>query len=571
VRDFYKKEVSGIVLEKDFLKAATLTVDKDGVTVTSLRRIKLNKPLKETFQPKPKDLGAEDDFDMDMAGNDEIFGVDDKLSANTVLKDDMVEDWDMSQDTTDNLEDDSNAFQVASFLSEINSRSIVTGLSTPLEQTYLQTVKDIDLKKTGARKLRKLLKEKLLSTYGHEITDDQFSWITTGNANELLLGSAEQNISVLGLIDEALPFYKGKINIRTIQSDETLLIGLVRTNYVLLEHEYTCIIHVEQNTSHVIFMKGKDFHSILPVINEGAKHTRVPRTIFSKILFEVDRGKIPTLDRIIITGETQEGELLRFLSEQFLDVEVLPFEYDGDKFDVSAMLTEDYRDFLKPIAAAWAASEQVKTDFMPLSLLPKYVAVRQQVLKIEWHGVILLIMIALTPALFNYQFQQKQAEILETRQTIQRLDQQISDTRTIARIVESMSAEYGVYDAKVSLLDNLSQGTLKWSRTLQLLNMSAQQTGGLWITLFQGEENSLVLQGVATRRDRIAPLVNSFHTATLQQVVEREERGVIVYDFTVLVTRITGDQTVFDPEKATVPENLPLPQESPGAQGTIVY
>ena len=571
MRDFYKKEVSGIVLEKDFLKAATLTVDKDGVTVTSLRRIKLNKPLKETFQPKPKDLGAEDDFDMDMAGNDEIFGVDDKLSANTVLKDDMVEDWDMSQDTTDNLEDDSNAFQVASFLSEINSRSIVTGLSTPLEQTYLQTVKDIDLKKTGARKLRKLLKEKLLSTYGHEITDDQFSWITTGNANELLLGSAEQNISVLGLIDEALPFYKGKINIRTIQSDETLLIGLVRTNYVLLEHEYTCIIHVEQNTSHVIFMKGKDFHSILPVINEGAKHTRVPRTIFSKILFEVDRGKIPTLDRIIITGETQEGELLRFLSEQFLDVEVLPFEYDGDKFDVSAMLTEDYRDFLKPIAAAWAASEQVKTDFMPLSLLPKYVAVRQQVLKIEWHGVILLIMIALTPALFNYQFQQKQAEILETRQTIQRLDQQISDTRTIARIVESMSAEYGVYDAKVSLLDNLSQGTLKWSRTLQLLNMSAQQTGGLWITLFQGEENSLVLQGVATRRDRIAPLVNSFHTATLQQVVEREERGVIVYDFTVLVTRITGDQTVFDPEKATVPENLPLPQESPGAQGTIVY
>jgi hypothetical protein len=571
VFDFYKKEVSGIVLEKDFLKVATLTVDKDGVTVTSLRRIKLSKPIKEAFQPKPKDLGIDDDFDMDMSGDDEIFGVDDSVSANTVLSDDLVEDWDMSKDTADTFEDDSNAFQVAGFLAEISAKSIVAGLSVPLEQTYLQTVRDIDLKKTGSRKLRKLLKEKLASTYGHEITDDQYSWITTGNSNELLVGSVERNISVLGLIDEALPIYKGKVNVRSIQSEETLLMGLVRTNYELLEHQYTCIIHVEQSSSHVIFMKGKDFHSILPVINEGAKHTRVPRTIFSKILFEVDRGKIPTLDRIVITGETLEGELLRFLSEQFLDVEVLPFEYDGNKFDVSAMLTDDYRDYLKPIAAAWAASEQVKTDFMPLSLLPKYVTVRQQVLKIEWHGVILLMMIALTPALFNFQFQQKQAELQETRQTIQRLDQQINDTRAIARIVESMSAEYGIYDAKVTLLDNLSQGTLKWSRTLQLLNMSAQQTGSIWITMFQGDETNLVFQGVATRRDRIAPLVNSFHTATLQQVVEREERGVIVYDFTVLVTRISGDQTVFDPERATVPENLSLPQETTGESGTIVY
>jgi type II secretory pathway component PulF len=82
------------------------------------------------------------------------------------------------------------------------------------------------------------------------------------------------------------------VNFIRLSGEELMLISMVRANYSLADHEYTCIVHTEEQSTRVLFMKGTEFHSILPVIAEGRKTTRVLRTIFSKILFEVDRGKI---------------------------------------------------------------------------------------------------------------------------------------------------------------------------------------------------------------------------------------------------------------------------------------
>jgi len=139
----------------------------------------------------------------------------------------------------------------------------------------------------------------------------------------------------------------------------------------------------------------------------------------------------------------------------------------------------------------------------------------------------------------------------------------------VTTVVENLSAEYALMEAKAGVLDELSANTLKWSRTLQLINAATEGINSLWFTNFQGSPENLIIQGTALYRDRIPQISNRFHRATLQQVTEREERGIIVYDFVLLVNEVVDDPDFFDPEKAILPEQVLELTETTGTRGTI--
>lgn len=566
--DLKKREVTGISIDGDYIRLASLEVSQEQVTVVRLQKAKLIEP------PAPDEkesANADDDlgFGDDDASEDTVFGLEDIDDLDSIIMDDSPDsEWDMCKEGASVLDVESNATLLAGMLGEHLLKNIQTGIAIPLEQTHLQLVSDIDVGKLSRKKIEADLRSRLELMYDHPVSEDQLKWMRVNGNGTLLVGSIEKDILPLSIVDDTLPLFEGNIGVKTILSEELVLVGMIRSNYTLLDHEYSCIIHVEDRSSTVIFMKGKEFHSVLPIIKEGSKNKRVGRTIFSKILFEVDRGKIPTLDRIIVTGNTLGGELLLFLSDQFIDVQVQPFEYDGDKFDVDATLSDDYRDYLKVIGVAWAACEHPKADFVNLSFLPKYVQLRQQVFQLDWHGYLLLLLIAAMPIFGNHIYQSKKANFTINQQTIERLDRQISDTQTIAQIVDNLAAEYAIFEQKVGLLDGLSENTLKWSRTLQFVNAATEDINSLWFTNFQGAADNLIIQGTSLYRDRIPLVSNRFHDAVLQQVTEREERGVIVYDFVLLINAVVADDTYFNPAKPTIPEQM-LQLNETSTSGTI--
>jgi hypothetical protein len=564
VFDLKNKEFTGVSLDDDLLRIATIAVSKGKVIVKRVQTAKLVAPLGNTEQSETdEDIGETPEDD------EAIFGIEEAATVAKSLDANAIDDWDMADDGSgSDVLQDSNGSLFAGVLTAIDPKSISVGLGIPFGNSYLQAVNDVDLKKTSKRKLKKDLHDRLEALYGHVVSDEQMTYQVRDDGT-LLLASIESEIPTLRLFDEALPMYPGKAIIRDIIADEAILIGLIRANYELLDHQYTCIVHVEDKTTHVIFMHGKEFHSILPIIAEGNKTTRVVRTIFSKILFEVDRGKVPTLDRIVLTGDTVNGKLITFLTDQFIDVEVTPFEFNGNIFEVDEEVTEDYRKYLKAIGTAWSAADVSDNKFLKIPLIPKYVQVRQQVLKLAWHGFILLALIAITPLLLNQVYLEKSQAINDNQQQIQRLDQQIRENRAIAQVVDKLSAEYATYSTQVALLDTLSINSLRWSRTLRIMNNTAETTNSVWFTSVQADNNRLLIQGVSLYRDRIPRVSNSFGTAIIQQVIERDLRGFTVYEFTLLVTRTTNDPHIFRPEKVTAPDDLLLLRENPTTRGTI--
>lgn len=561
-----KKEITGISIERDLLRLATLTMVRDKIRITKVQTFRLNEPV---YRRDGLSVSSQDDQNVN-EDEDAIFGfdaVEDAPVASAATEDDQ---WDMTEDGVgEQFQNNANSVQFANILTTYNTNSIQLALTIPSGFTHFQIVDKINPKKVGKKKFNDDLKGTLVTMYGHDIGDEQFRYHLKGS-NSILLSSIESEIPGLRLVDEASPFYKGKISVREIAPEESLLMGLVRANYQVSEHQYTCIVHVDEQSTRIIFMHGREFHSILPEINEGSKSGRVTNTIFSKILFELDRGKIPTLDRIVITGHTIKGKLEQFLRDQFLDVEIDAFEFSGDRVEVLESVAGEYRTYTLAIAAAWSAIDANKQDFLPLNFVPKYVLTRQQVFKLDWHGYLLLFLIALTPVVLNHYYNQRKNHILENEQVITQLNQQTEQVRLIANEVDRLTAELITFNNRVDLLDTLSYNSLKWSRTLGIINNSAQTIRGYWIRNIQGTEENLIVQGTALHRDRIPQLSNSFSTAIIQQVTERQYRGITVYDFTILVTQIVNDHMFFKPQQVMPPDDL-IDIEEVNQTGTIEY
>jgi len=164
----------------------------------------------------------------------------------------------------------------------------------------------------------------------------------------------------------------------------------------------------------------------------------------------------------------------------------------------------------------------------------------------------LLGIIAIYPIIFNFQYQGIKSTYDNNVRSIEILDDQIAETKEIADAVDRFMTDFTDYNARLTLLDTLSAGTRKWSTTLAMMNESTQNIRSIWIRSIQSQGNGLLIQGSSLSRDRIPMISDSFENAIILSVQEREER-VTVYDFTLLVTRIARDESIFNPPRPVYP------------------
>lgn len=566
------KLTTGVSLEDDKLRVATVTFNKGKMKVLRLNTVNLITPVRKGAgsPPPPSDepiLGSSLLLDLD----DEETTKPAKPSIAT-----PAEEFDMSKDIPiEGIEVESNATQMTEILNGESPKSVSLALNIPIGETYFQVVSDLNHKKLGKKKTLRELKERVNAYYGQVVTDDQVRYYVRDDGS-LFVASIGSNIESLDILDSALPMYQGKVNVREVIPDEAVLVGLTRANYKLQDQQFTCIIHAEDTRTAVLFLQGKRVHTILPVINEGRKNPKFVRTVFSKILFEIDRGKIPTLDQVIVTSDTVDEQMGNYLREQFIDIDVEAFQFNPDIFEIDESIEiGELQDHLRAIGVAWAAGAGSESDFPGLSFVPERVLLRQQVFKLGWHGYLLLGIIALFPFIFNYRFQQISREYEANEQTIGFLDAQIAETKPISDTVDQFMADFNDYSARLGLLDTLSAETRKWSTTMAGINESTREIRSIWIrSLASQPGGGILIQGSSLSRDRIPMISESFENAVILSVQERDGRPT-VYDFTLLVTRIVEDESIFNPprpvyrdpaDSLAVPDSLGLPADSTAIQ-----
>lgn len=567
---FGKKEFIGLTVQDDVIRVAHLMVSGKTVKLIKLDRFSLVERIKTLsrsveMQSEPQgvfeeaddadaifgfedekddddssdlgdlDLNDLDDLDdldnLDDLGDFEESGEDDGLSL------DMVEESETPQ---------SNEMLVYSILTGFDLDKIQLGLNIPFGNTIFQITRDTDFNEVKKKDLIQDIEEKLESIYDESKSNDFYSYEIREDGS-LLLASVDEESPTLQLINSSREIYKGKMSIEDVVPDEVLLVGLIRANYQLEADEITCIIQFGKNRCRLLFMKGEDIWLVSPIINEGTAKKAFLNTIFSKILFQLDMGEVPNLDRIILTNNTVGSSAVEFFGESFPDITVEDLQYNPDFIDEANIDPSSLPAFSTAIGAAFAASKAGKGHFPDLHFVPAYVSDRQKIFKLQWHGMLILFLIFLTPITFNYFYNQNVQQIKELNRELESTRSQIRQLEPIVQNTNELSSDLAELKEKLVLLDTLSHGSKEWSVKFSILNEGMQQINNTWLTSFTQNGDGAMIQGYTLYRNRIPDVVNIFDEATLLNVNIETIRETDIFSFAISVHRFAESDSIYSP------------------------
>ncbi len=559
---FGSNEYTGIVIEDNLLKIARVKTEKGKVHLVKLDRISLVEDLKSGRTQASGAMNEEEFVDEDA---DSIFGLEESEEVTQeepeeINLDDM-EDEGMEDDmlSLDMVEDtggggtQSNEVLLYEVLTEIDPKSIQLALNVEAGDSIFQIIRDTDFNEVKKKDLIEDLEDKLESIYGVAKSSDLYDYEIRENGS-LVLASIEHEPKLLGLINDTQELYGGKLFIEDVLPDEVGIVGLVRNNYVLPGDQVTGIIQFGPERCRLIFMKGEEIWLVSPIINEGTRKRGFLNTVFSKILFQLDTGEVPNLDRLILANNTVGKEATDFFKQNFPDITVENFQFDSRKFSYGDQDPSSANSFTTAIGVAWAASGADKEQFPNLSLLPSYVIERQKIFKLQWHGFLLLFLIFLAPMGINHFYQQNAREIQNLQNELTIINSQIEQINPTVNAVNKLQNDLATLREELVLLDTLSRGTQEWSSKLDILNQGMRSSvQGTWFTGMQYNEDNVLLSGYSLYRNQIPRVVDIFSEATLLSVNIEEIREQEIYRFSIAVKEFTSDKTQFSPER---PEDL---------------
>ena len=551
-----KKEFIGLSYEYDRIRMARILAKKNSIKLLEVDTIHLPHPIAQASEPEFGSFETDDDlgnlFELDEgeASGEGTGGLDDFLSEPTSekLPDDtgassLEDDFDMTRADDDDVEAE-NEKVIADYLSKLGKRKILLGTHIPFGKTTFQFFKNIDPGSMRKKERIEFFEEKLGPIHSKEVNPEDYAWVKVGEKDCLVSYTPDER-QLVNLVEVAETYFNGSLLINERLPDEAIWASLAATNYNLAEDDITGIIGIGENTSRVFFMKGNEIINILPIITEGESSEKVLNTIFSKILFEIDKGDLPKITRLLLARSTKLSEKAKsYLSKQFDDVEVDYLTLNPEKVTYADEILDSalyHQPYLSAIGAAWAASKIDEKEFSKFSTLPEYIVEKQRVFKIEWHGIAILILIGLTPLYLNNLFHDKAAELQAIEQEVRSVEMQIDELRPIATMTEDLINDLQLIQSENDRLLDLAAYSQKWSQIHQILNSGVNEIPSIWLTSLRTVDENVSLTGISLTRSQIPELAWLFSDAHIQQVSETEIRDQPVYTFALQANNVRQD------------------------------
>lgn len=565
----FNNEYIGLALEGDVVKLAHLKKERNSLRLLKLDSFSLVEKIeKHNRGAASYDMEEERAFEPPEAEAGSVFGFeeDDEIAAGS--SDDNEIDFEEleAQAAAEQKEEDllaldmvdeaqgpkSNETLLYSILSEIDPESINIGLNIPAGETIFQTIRDTDFNEVKTKDLIEDLETKLESIYGSTKSDDHYAYKIREDGS-LVLASVEEEAPLLKVVNDIQDIYSGRLRVKSVYPDEVALVNLIRKNYQLKPSEITAVLQFSPDSCRIIFMQGDEIWQVPAMVNQGTEDNGFLNTVFSKILLQLDTGKVPGIDQIILANNTLGEEAIQFFRQNFPDLKVQDLQFNEEKFDKGKAEPEILATFTTAIAAAWAAAENGSDAAPELSFLPAYVEERQKIFKLRWHGMLLLFLIFLSILMINYFYQQNAAEIDTLSSELELTESRIQQIEPIVESTNEISQNLALLTSKLSLLDSLSTGSKTWSTKMTMLNQGMNGIPNSWFTSLSQTQDGTFLEGYTMYRNRIPAIVDLFAEATLLNVSIEEIREEEIFRFSMIVKEFAQDSSVYSPEK---PESI---------------
>jgi hypothetical protein len=550
------REYIGLSIEGEFIKIARVKPHKKGLQLIRLDKIRLIEPLKSKIVEKPAKVDEDDIFSDEDA--DSIFGFDedsDEAGTDDIEEIDLssFEDDPVAFDDTDLVEEASlprsNEELIVHYLDDFAKQKVVLALNIEAGNTIFQIFKNQNFKELKKKEVQQMVSEKLNAIYGTSPLKDYYDFQIRGDGS-LLISSIDEESPTLHLINRASEAYAKNYFVQDVIPDEAAAVGLFRNHYETEEGQITGLIQFGPEKCRIIFVSGSEILQVSPVINEGTSSKNFLNTIFSKILFQLDTGEIPGVDRFILLNNSIGDKATDFFRKNFPDLGIEDFTYDEEKFTFDESVKEIVPSYTTAIGVAAAAAGVGRENYPDITFLPDYVSDNQKKFKLQWHGYVLLIFVGLSPIILNHFYQQNAAEIDSLQSQQERYQTLIADLQPLVQESELLSGQLADMQNQLSLLTDLSRDNIRWTVTMNRFNEAAEQVGGLWVNSFRQNNDVLMVDGYSLTRENIPTLANQFPSVTLLSVRREEIREREIYYFNMMIRRTVKDQSEFTPQRS---------------------
>jgi len=350
--------------------------------------------------------------------------------------------------------------------------------------------------------------------------------ITAADGSRLLM-SYEKRPPTMTLMREVNEFLRGNLFLALMDSTEVALANLARRDDETTAGKISAIVYIESDFTRLLFMRGKDLLHVSSIIHEAAASPDILEVIYRKLIYEQDEAQIPELAAILLAGKSNRLKAKEFFAEYFPAARV---DYLASPL-VTGLSANDtqrgvFAEFAVPIALAWKTLEPKSPAFIPTNLLPQDLLDQQQILKLNYHGYILLALTGLVAFLLTWQIGRLNNSIRDLRKTNMQLQTQIATNQETVDRVLQLDNQCQRLKKNLSLADSLARGHDEFLAFLKKLNGSVGRVGNIGVDEIVTSDKGFSVRGTSLSREAIPLLAERLERASLSQVtrVESEKR-----------------------------------------------
>ncbi len=337
--------------------------------------------------------------------------------------------------------------------------------------------------------------------------------------------SYERQPPTMSLLTDVRSFLRGNLYLAHMDTSEVSLTNIARSRR-LDDSKLTAIIYIEDDFTRLIFMRGQELFHVSSIIHESATSPDILEVICRKMIYEQDEANMPEITSILLAGRGHRLNAKEFFAERFYGIHVdYLWTNKLGRFPSNDRECEAFSEFAIPIALAWRVLQPKNPSFIPVNLLPQELRDQQEVLKLSYHGYVLMAITGIVAFLLTWQILQTRSTITATRIKNTQLEQQIQNNQSTVDKVLELDNESRRLNKNLSLADSLSRGHDEFLVFLKQLNSSVRRSGSVWVDEIQKQKDGFSISGTSMNRESIPSLAEKLGGASLKKVTRSDAGG----------------------------------------------
>lgn len=318
-----------------------------------------------------------------------------------------------------------------------------------------------------------------------------------------------------------------------LDTEVPLYLGLARSALQLPPDtaEKTILVRAGTDNTLVLFMEGNTLRQAeqLPelTVEDPAE------TICSRVLLLQDEYGMGDVQHLLLAAEDSEEMLADAFKSYFASSKVRLLR---------THLPNGEAESSQDLAATGAALRQIDDpDFGPsfqdVDLLPATCRPSPFRIPVGWSVPVLLVLLGVTTLGFVWYYVANANAISERRTQLRTLEQEVAqaDPEALERRIDSLESAAAQYAQGLNVLDELLQGSNKWSKGLATVTGRMNSVQGVSIAEWSPAGDARVtVSGRASSRPRVVRLAQELG-ADINSLTFTEVRDASLYDFNVTV------------------------------------